>query len=543
MVFRSVLSATILCGMVAATPLSQKSPPSVKLDAAIFTGTTNGSVSAFLGIPYVQPPVGDLRFHLPQAIPAYNGTYNASAYGPSCPQQTFKVPGNLTAETEAILASLVADGSPQSEDCLTINIFTPAGATSNSNLPVAVYFFGGGFAVGAASRYPGGVIVNRSLELNEPVIYVSLNYRINGFGFLGGQEVMDAGVANLGLHDQRQALSHNMSISFPSVDYRTIAKEVFIFSWGESAGSTSIAYHMITNGGDNEGLFRAAFMQSGSQLPVSGMKGGQPYYDTVVKAAGCSNSSDTLQCLREAPYDTLKSAIDNVPTFYDYQALVLAWMPRPDGVFLVDNPQTLIQQGIVANVPFVNGDCDDEATPFSYSTLNITTEQELREYITTYWSPHASNSTLDKLMELYPVTPADGSPFNTGNNNTMTPQFKRIAAFLGDINFQGPRRLLLQARSGHRNVWSFVNKRLKDLPGLDINMVYGPADMTDYLVRFVANLDPSGNTGIDWPQYKTETPNLLTFLDGSIPANITQDTYRKEGIEFVTQMMLDDPWQ
>ncbi|EGN93858.1 hypothetical protein SERLA73DRAFT_126278 [Serpula lacrymans var. lacrymans S7.3] len=524
--------------MVAGTPVPQSSPPSVTLDDAIFTGTTNGSVSAFLGIPYVQPPVGDLRFHLPQAISPYNGTYNASAYGPSCPQQTVTVPGNLTAETEAILTALAADGGAQSEDCLTINVYTPASATTNSKLPVVVVR---GFAVGGASTYPGDVIVNRSLALNEPVIYkVAKRSTCLGFGFLAGKEVMDAGVANF----ERQALRWvQQYISSFGGDPSKVT------IWGQSAGSTSIVYHMITNGGDNEGLFRGAYMNSGSQLPVSGMKGGQPYYDTMVKDTGCSNSSDTLQCLREAPYGTLKSAIDNVPTFYDYQAPILPWMPRPDGVFLVDNPQTLIKEGSVANVSFVNGDCDDEATPFSYASLNITTEQELRVYITTYWSPHVSNSTLDKVMELYPVTPADGSPFNTGNNNTVTPQFKRVAAFLGDINFQGPRRFLLQARSGHRKIWSFLSKRMKDTPGFgafhgsDIDIIYGSADMTDYLIRFVANLDPSGNTGINWPQYKNETPNLLTFLDGSIPANITQDTYRKEGIELVTRMMLDDPWQ
>ncbi|EGO19246.1 hypothetical protein SERLADRAFT_411755 [Serpula lacrymans var. lacrymans S7.9] len=111
----------VLLYVITATTLS---PPSVKLDHAIFTGTTNGSVSAFLGIPYTQPP----------------GTYDASVYGLICPQQTTRIPfGNLTAETEAILASVLLNASPQSEDCLTINVYKPANATPSSKLPVVVF--------------------------------------------------------------------------------------------------------------------------------------------------------------------------------------------------------------------------------------------------------------------------------------------------------------------------------------------------------------------------------------------------------------------
>ena len=69
---------------------------------------------------------------------------------------------------------------------------------------------------------------------------------------------------------------------------------------------------MLTNGGNTEGLFRAGFMQSGSPLPVGDITHGQQYYDALVDATGCSGSSDTLQCLRGVPYDTLKKAVNEV---------------------------------------------------------------------------------------------------------------------------------------------------------------------------------------------------------------------------------------
>jgi hypothetical protein len=67
--------------------------------------------------------------------------------------------------------------------------------------------------------------------------------------------------------------------------------------------------------------------------------------------------------------------------------------------------------------------------------------------------------------------------------------------------------------------------------------------MTDYLVRFAANLDPNGNTGIEWPRYDAEkAPVLLTFLDGSIPLELTNDTFRKEAMDAVTALSLTHPF-
>ncbi len=147
---------------------------------------------------------------------------------------------------------------------------------------------------------------------------------------------------------------------------------------------------MVANDGNHEGLFRGAFMQSGSPIPVGDITHGQVYYDAIAAETGCSSASDTLACLRSVPYATLKTAVDHTPFIFDYQvnpvlqpnraqrsnvlsqSLALAWIPRADGVFLTDNPQKLVQDGKVANVPFITGDCDDEGTLFSLANLNVT---------------------------------------------------------------------------------------------------------------------------------------------------------------------------
>lgn len=90
-------------------------------------------------------------------------------------------------------------------------------------------------------------------------------------------------------------------------------------SWGESAGAISVALHMVANGGNAEGLFRAAFMESGSALPVGDITDGQPHYDALVQQTGCAGSNDTLQCLRELPFDSFKEAMDMSPGIFDFQ--------------------------------------------------------------------------------------------------------------------------------------------------------------------------------------------------------------------------------
>lgn len=124
----------------------------------------------------------------------------------------------------------------------------------------------------------------------------------------------------------------------------------------------SIGLQMLVNGGDAEGLFRGAFMQSGSPLPVGSYKHGQFDYDAIVQQTGCSNATDTLDCLRELPIDLLMSAIRERPNRLSYQVnftrnrdrntnmhlvqgITRGWLPRADGLFLVDNPQKLILEG------------------------------------------------------------------------------------------------------------------------------------------------------------------------------------------------------
>ncbi|EIW59806.1 carotenoid ester lipase precursor [Trametes versicolor FP-101664 SS1] len=547
MVFSRSRSLFLVASLLAASghALDQ---PSVKLDDAVFTGTISGNVSKFLGIHYAKPPVNDLRLRAPVPSDPYSGKSTVNTFGAACPQQAIQFP--LPAGFESTVANFLINGiyqgdNPSSEDCLTVNVVVPYGTPPDAKLPVAVWIFGGGFMDGSPNSYDGGVIVQRSIDLGEPVVYVSLNYRLSAFGFLSSKEVQDAGVANLGLQDQRQAL-------------RWVQKYISAFGgdpsrvviWGQSAGSMSTATQMLLNGGDTEGLFHGAFMQSGSPLPVANVTRGQVHYDAIVAQTNCTGSADTLACLRGVPYATFKAAADAAPGLLSSDGVIPTFLPRPDGQFLVDVPQKLVVSGQVANIPIVSGDCDDEGTVFALMAVgNITTDDELRAYLgARFLLPNISSADLDQLLALYPVDPSAGSPFDTGSANAISPQYKRVAALNGDIVFQSPRRFFLSQRADKQPVWSFLSKRQKTTPiigaehGSDLSgNMYAPGDMTDFLIHFVNHLDPNGANGSvtpAWPRYTPESPQLMTFVDGATPLVISEDTFRADAIALVQELSL-----
>jgi acetylcholinesterase len=246
------------------------------------------------------------------------------------------------------------------------------------------------------------------------------------------------------------------------------------------------------------------------------------------------------------------------------KSLSLAWSPREDGVFLNATPQQLVAQGFVAPVPFVTGDVDDEGTLFSLINSNLTTDDEVAAYLQQYFvaqsnfnaSAVTGNATsaqdlVAQILEAYPADPTQGSPFDTGSENAITAQYKRIAAILGDIVFQAPRRFFLQNTAGKQTQFAYLSKRGKATPFVgaahssDVPIIYGKTDMTDYLIRFGTTLDPNGgNTNssqIAWPAYTSEAPTLLTFLDGNTTLALSNDTYRAEGMQTIIQASFAAP--
>ncbi|RDX42816.1 carotenoid ester lipase precursor [Lentinus brumalis] len=533
--FKSAVSAALLLYVGVAVAAGQAGElTNVKLDQGTVVGTVEGSVEKFLGIPYASPPIGDLRLRLPQLRDSYSGTVNATTFGDQCFQQT--VPVDFVALPPAVLlgalqlSAILAQNEdvPHSEDCLNLNIIRPANVSADAQLPVLFWIYGGGFSGGsnAAPPYNGTAIVQRSIDIGEPVIFVAVNYRLHVFGFLGGQEVKDAGLGNLGLHDQQTALRWVQKF-IPSFG----GDPTKVTIWGESAGSSSVFFQIFANNGDAEGLFRAGIMNSGSSSPTGDIAEVQHTYDFVVEQVGCSNATDTLACLRTVPADSLVAAANNTGSVTGFKGLAGSpYLPRGDGVFIAQPPQQLAVHGTAANVPFIIGDTQDEGTLFCLSNLNVTTESELASYLQAFWFPGASSSDIENILKLYPADPAAGSPYNTGLLNAFTPEFKRIAAIGGDF-FHASRRNVLERLSSTHTAYNFLSARnfisgLGYTHGTDLINAFGPGDMTDYFIRFVRHLDPNGGSALHWPTYNTSSRLTLQFNDGSTPLTVTADTER-----------------
>ncbi|KAH9483256.1 Lipase 4 [Psilocybe cubensis] len=427
----------------------------------------------------------------------------------------------------------------------------PFASAPRFNLPVPLQSYNGPID---ATKY-GPACIQQSM----PIISTDFETAEESYGFLAGSEVHNEGIGNFGLYDQRVALKWIQTYIHA---FGGDSTRVTIL--GQSAGAISASLQMLAFGGDTQGLFHGAFMQSGAPVPVDSMLNGQGVYDLISSKTGCDKTLDSLKCLREIPLEQLKSAVDASPNFVGPEGLHLAWPPRADGIFLQEAPMKQILAGKVSSIPIVSGmsggpvhkeftlisglgNCDDEGTGFSISPLlaiHVLTEDSYRGWIRDVWLPNATEDELSKLWDYYPADPTQGSPFDTGLNNTIYTNYKRVSAFQGDIVFQAPRRFMLKHIASKQKVWSYLSKRLK-LSG-PLGSDHGSdlrVNLTDpYVISFVNTLNPNVDGTTAWPEYTNDTPNMLTFYDDPLPSpNVTQDTYRLLPMEYLSNLSLAYP--
>lgn len=182
---------------------------SIASPSATIIGSASDSVEKFQGIPFAQPPVGSLRLKPPQPLNASLGTVIATDIAKACPQMFFTTDdSDLPAGVLGVILNtpLFQTITNAGEDCLTVNVVRPAGTTSTANLPVLFWIFGGGFELGSTAMYDPTSLVEESVAVGKPVVFVAINYRVGGFGFMPGAEILKDGSANLGLLDQRLGL-------------------------------------------------------------------------------------------------------------------------------------------------------------------------------------------------------------------------------------------------------------------------------------------------------------------------------------------------
>ena len=335
---------------------SYQSGTVVDVKSGRLSGTEEGDLRVFRGVPYAAPPVAGLRLRDPEPVAPWSGTLDASTFGPACPQRSVGVVDWLSQVDET------------DEDCLTLNVWAHDDGTAK---PVMVWLHGGAFFYGAGSQnmYDGAAIAS------DDVVVVTINYRLGALGFLAhpelGANIGNNGTGNFGLKDQVMALQwvHD-NIAALGGD----PNNVTVF--GESAGGISTCILATTPAAAP--LIDKVIGQSQvgcHQLATAtepGAVGGAPakaYSEELVDTLGCADATDMLACLQAVPVDNYLDAVQVTDLLTDMNTpFPFPWV---DGSFVPQQPGEAYASGST-DVPMLLGTTQDEATLFLSTQAPIT---------------------------------------------------------------------------------------------------------------------------------------------------------------------------
>jgi acetylcholinesterase len=371
-------------------------------------------VDAWLGVEYSTQPVNKTRFAYPDWPKKFDGTRDASKYGKTCIQASGFDP-NL-----------------QAEACLSFNLYRPNGVSSEKKLPVYVFFHGGSFVIGSSRSFDGATFVSKS---KEPLIVVTMQYRLGVLGNLPSKLFEDEGLLNLGLRDQRMLLEFVQKyVTYFGGDPDRVTLG------GNSAGGHSVGIQVFHNYGNDTGkkLFSQATLSSGAPTARSFPPAQYPlyerYYREFMNMIGCStstNNSKTLGCIEAAPISTIAQASGKI--FVDSNAnITWAWQPVSNGPFLEKLGSVSGEDGTFFKIPTLLSSVTDEGSIFV--PQNISTNRQFIDFMSNL-QPGLTKSDLAELETLYP-DPSNGTgPYA---NSSISTQYSRIVAAYGDYAYICP---------------------------------------------------------------------------------------------------------
>ena len=465
-------------------------------------GKQKSGVRKFLGIPYAAPPVGDLRWKPPTRAKNWQGVREAVKFGARCMQQP-------------VFSDMVFRSDGMSEDCLYLNVWTPA-AKKNEKLPVLVYFYGGGFVAGDGSepRYDGENMAAKG------IVVVTLSYRLGVFGFLAHPELTKESPVkasgNYGLLDQAAALrwvSENIAAFGGDPKKVTIA--------GESAGSFSVSAQMISPLAKN--LIGGAIGESGSVLSFGSSSRVVPLAEAEGRGVKFAESlkAESLEKLRALTTEQLHEATKE-PWKWQFPMTV-------DGYFFAESPAKTYAEGRQARVPLLVGWNSEESSWRAILGNDEPTPENYEKALKTRFKERAA-----ELLKLYPATTRDeviGSATDLAGD-----QF---------IGFGTWKWADIHSRTGGKPVYRYfyahprpkMKNAKSDTPAprgashsaeieyamgnLATNEVYAwtPADhkvssiLQAYFANFIKTGDPNAKSLPEWKSLTAAEPIYFMFLD------------------------------
>ncbi len=366
------LASLMLFGIFFLNSAFAQDNPQIKISNGTLQGTFDPStgIRSFKGIPFAQPPVGDLRWKEPQPVKNWTGVLMADHFS-HMPMQ------------KRVFADMVFRADTMSEDCLYLNVWTPA-KSGDEKLPVLVYFYGGGFVGGDGSeyRYDGESLAKKG------IVTVTISYRLGIFGFMAHPELTRESPhhasGNYGLLDQNAALQWvkaNISAFGGDPAHVTIA--------GESAGSIAVFAQMASPLSRN--LIAGAIGESGAMikptLPAVTLTEGEKIGSDFAAKANTKSLAD----LRAIPAAQLLEEASKPGAFHLAATI--------DGYFLPKSPVEIFEAGEQAHVPLLVGWNSAEIPYRSLMGNDLPTPENYAAKVKQIF-----NTNADEVLKLYPGT-------------------------------------------------------------------------------------------------------------------------------------------
>lgn len=347
-----------------------------RTEAGVVRGLEGAGVRAFLGVPYAQAPVGELRWRGPRPVDPWDGVRDATRKGSDCVQALGR---------KAILGGGggIVVGS---EDCLFVNVYVPAGEPGQAR-PVMVYLHGGAFTIGAGANYDPS-----KLAATQDRVVVTVNFRLGALGWMvhEGLRAEGEGIGgNWGLMDQQAALRW---VQANIAAFGGDPGDVTLF--GESSGAWSACYLMASPG--SEGLYQRVILQSGPCLEPHSLNAAEdqiPAGAPFAAELGCPEEEDQIACLRRTPAwriaraPSLRSGINGPGS----------WGPVHTDAMVPESPAEAFAAGRFTKVPVIVGSNTDEGRLFAVEVRDM--DRYRKE---TVWLYGADG---ERALERYPVGP------------------------------------------------------------------------------------------------------------------------------------------
>jgi para-nitrobenzyl esterase len=452
----------------------------------------------FLGIPYAAPPVGALRWRPPLPAAHWSGVRPARKPGANCAQTESLGTGVLTTST--------------AENCLFLNVYTPRSA--RPGLPVMVWIHGGGFTGGAGSIYDGAVLAKKG-----HVIVVTINYRLNAFGFLALPSLDSErhnSSGDYGLMDQQAALRW---VRANARAFGGNPRDVTIF--GESAGGASVCANMASP--TASGLFSRAIAESGCLFPARAKKTADQQGAALAASLGCTHAATAAACLRRKPVSAILKADAAGP-----------WGPVVSAPTLPVAPITAFLTGRYDHVPLLQGTNHDEGRLFVGLGFDFGGHPITKKQYPVLIKVQFGAKVGGKVLAKYPLS-GYKSP-DLAYSAVLTDSGFSCPAFGADVlaagsgvygyEFSDPNppndfgiNFTFPLGAAHSTELQYVFQRI---PVLDIVPPFKPAQLAlsnqfiGYWTRFAASGNPNGPGAPWWPRFAVAKPRIQELIPSAI---------------------------